>query len=525
MKVWLYYRLSRDEDEELNSLTNQRKIIYDYAVKNNYVIVGESFDDNVSGMHFNREGISKIYDAVENKKIDAVIVKDLSRLGRHRTQTALFIDYLRENNVRVLSVTENIDTTNENDDLIVGFKGLLNDFYAKDISRKITAAYRQKQKDSGVIAIPPFGYFKDRNTGQIVIVEEAADTVRYIYDLYLNGYGLVKIAKILNKEGRATPAKIQDKILNKRLPYTLPKISSSYLWVNTTVKRILTDEAYTGTLVNHKTETSTIHKKTKFMDSEKQFRHENFYPIIISQDQWEQVQFLLKERVQKNVRASTKSIIHRYSGLLKCGDCGSCFVAKKRTFNGNTRIEYVCNAYHRYGKGYCLLHRIREETLDEYLYHELLYLKTQAQNNWKSIQSDVEKWAKQNNNLESKIQKLREKSELLEQDIEGILMERIRDKANTERYNRMIEKKEMELDNTKKEIEKFTNLEQEVKNRRSKIKTSIDLLDDILASRNISETHLRMLIEKIIITEKDGQLDVEFQVKADFQTHSKILVS
>ena len=122
MKVWLYYRLSRDEDDELNSLTNQRKIIYEYAVTNGHEVVGESFDDNVSGMHFNREGIDKIYEVVEAGKIEAIIVKDLSRLGRHRTQTALFIDYLREHDVRVLSATENIDTFNENDDLIIGFK-------------------------------------------------------------------------------------------------------------------------------------------------------------------------------------------------------------------------------------------------------------------------------------------------------------------------------------------------------------------------------------------------------------------
>ena len=96
MKVWLYYRLSRDEDEELNSLSNQRKIIYNYAVTNGYEVVGESFDDNVSGMHFNRPGIDRIYEVVEAGKIEAVVVKDLSRLGRHRTQTALFIDYLRE---------------------------------------------------------------------------------------------------------------------------------------------------------------------------------------------------------------------------------------------------------------------------------------------------------------------------------------------------------------------------------------------------------------------------------------------
>lgn len=146
MKVWLYYRLSRDEDAELNSLNNQRNILVEYANANNHEIVGESFDDNVSGMHFNREGINKIYEQVENKAIDAIIVKDLSRLGRHSTQTAMFIDYLREHDVRVLSVTENIDTSNEDDDLMIGFKGIFNDMYARDISKKIRAGYKQKQK-------------------------------------------------------------------------------------------------------------------------------------------------------------------------------------------------------------------------------------------------------------------------------------------------------------------------------------------------------------------------------------------
>ena len=105
MKVWLYYRLSRDEDKELNSLTNQKKILEAYAKEKGFTIVGESFDDNVSGMHFNREGIEELQDEVEKGSIDAVVVKDLSRLGRHKTQTAMFIDYLRQHRVRVLSVT------------------------------------------------------------------------------------------------------------------------------------------------------------------------------------------------------------------------------------------------------------------------------------------------------------------------------------------------------------------------------------------------------------------------------------
>ena len=106
MRAWLYYRLSRDEDQEMNSLHNQRQILVDYAEQHGYEIVGESFDDNVTGMTFNREGIGKIEDAVESGLVDTILVKDLSRLGRHRTQTAIFIDYLSENNVNVISVTD-----------------------------------------------------------------------------------------------------------------------------------------------------------------------------------------------------------------------------------------------------------------------------------------------------------------------------------------------------------------------------------------------------------------------------------
>ena len=112
-------------------------------------------------------------------RVDSVLVKDLSRLGRHRTQTALFIDYLRERGVRVLSVTEGLDTFQEEDDLIIGVRGLMNDYYARDIGKKIRTGYRQKQKE-GIVITPPFGYWKDRNTGEIKVQPEAAETVRII---------------------------------------------------------------------------------------------------------------------------------------------------------------------------------------------------------------------------------------------------------------------------------------------------------------------------------------------------------
>ena len=161
MRVWLYARLSGDDDPAQNSLQNQQAICRAFAEKRGDTIVGCSSDDNVSGMSFSRRGLDALAAAAQAGKLDAVLTKDLSRLGRHKTQTALFIDYLREHQVRVISVTEGIDTFREEDDLILGVRGLMNDYYAKDISKKIRAGYRQKQKD-GLVIRPPFGYWKDK---------------------------------------------------------------------------------------------------------------------------------------------------------------------------------------------------------------------------------------------------------------------------------------------------------------------------------------------------------------------------
>ena len=521
MKVWLYYRLSRDEDEELNSLNNQRKIIYNFATSNGHEVVGESFDDNVSGMHFNREGIDKIYEVVEAGKIEAIIVKDLSRLGRHRTQTALFIDYLREHDVRVLSATENIDTFNENDDLIIGFKGLVNDFYARDGSRRVRTGYRQKQKE-GIVTIPPFGYFKDKNTKKVVIVEEAAETVRLIFSAYVGGSGMKAIARTLNEQRRKTPAFMQMELLNKRLPNTQDGILKKYLWDTTMVARILRDESYIGTLICHKSERNKINKTFRFTDTEEQFRHENYLPMIVTREIWEQAQALLAERKEKNVRAGTNRGILRYGGLLRCKDCGRTFIGKRIKLKSGERVAYVCDTYHRYGKEHCSSHMVDEETLDRLIGAEILRTKKMYEENWSRMEWLVEKWTPKASTASAKIGKLQEHILLLEEEVEVILMERIRDKANAERYDRMIAKREEQIAEAKKQIEELQNISEMLRSRQAKLKRDISLIDDILRDGKMSEAHLRMLVEKILVHEEDGKLDLEIRLKAPFRDHLDI---
>ena len=519
MRVWLYYRLSRDEDEELNSLMNQRSIIESYALSHGHLIVGESFDDNISGMHFDRDGIEQLTEAVDAGLIDAVIVKDLSRLGRHRTQTAVFIEYLRKNRVRVLSATENIDTFNEADDLVIGFKGLMNDFYARDGSRRVTTGYRQKQK-TGIVITPPFGYFKDKNTNQVEIVPEAAETIHLIFSSYLSGMGLKAIARMLNEEKRKTPAQMQLELLGKRMPEKLEQIKKKYLWDGTMVGRILQEEAYTGTLICHKSERNKINKTFRFTEVDEQFRHENFLPVIINKELWEQVQQLLELRKQSNVRAGEGNTIHRYSGLIVCGDCGRAFTAKTIRNKNSKRIEYWCSTYIRYGKEHCGSHALREEYLDEIIIEELRNTKQQYQQIWDTMQHTVDQWTPKTTNTLSQLKKLRQNIEILEQELEDILMERIRDKANAQRYDRMIAKREEQIEQAKKKIAELENLGQTIRSRQAKLKKDISLIDEILTDGCITEAHLRLLIEKIYVYENEEGISLDIKIKAPFQNHT-----
>lgn len=519
MRAWLYYRLSRDEDEELNSLTNQRSIIAGYAEKNGFTIAGESFDDNVSGMHFDRDGIEKICEAVEQNQIDAVIVKDLSRLGRHRTQTAVFIDYLKKHDVRVISVTENIDTSNENDDLVIGMKQIINDMYAKDASRKIRSTYRQKQKE-GIVIIPPFGYFKDKNTRQVVIVEEAADTVRLIFKLYLDGYGFKQIAKKLNADGVHTPAYYQQTLLGKNVPHTWPQISKQQLWISTTIKRILENEFYAGTLICHKTRTDKINKTFRFIPPEEQYRHENAVPAIIDRETWQQAQFLLQKRVKDRVRAAPGQKIHRYTGIIECADCHSVCTARTRKLpQGGRRVEYICNTYHRYGKEYCTTHLIREEVLDDLVYKELLRVKKMAHANWEAIDALAKDWAAQKFNAERQIDRLQERISVLKNEVEQILMERIRDKAHANIYDVMLQKRDEAIQSAEQQINEYRDAQASLEARKESMRPGIDLLDAITSEGSVSDAHLRMFVNKVYLHEQDGKLRVEFVLNADFQTH------
>ena len=412
MNAWLYARLSNDDDPEMDSLANQMEICKEFALGQGYSIAGSSLDDNVSGMKFNRKGLDMLTDAVEAGQVDAVIVKDLSRLGRHKIQTALFIDYLRQCSVAVISVTEGLNTMNDGDDLIIGVRQLMNDYYAKDIGNKIRHGYREKQKE-GLVVKPPFGYWKDRNTGRIRLHPEASVTVQIIYGLYCEGLGQKEITRRLNAMERRTPQQLHDKRRGKAN-------GKVYRWTYQSVKNILVEESYTGLLVNHRTET---HGRTVTPVPEaERYRHENFYPVIIDREEWEQVQALLKANA-KPYRGNTA--FHRYAGLLTCGDCSSTFVPRIRCWNGTRRVEYLCKNYMHHGKEFCPSHRIRESELDTRVQQHAEELRSQ----WIAEQGDLRRlhrlWEMKRPAINDHIAELYDEIQRLEQEIDDLLLEKI----------------------------------------------------------------------------------------------------
>lgn len=419
MRVWIYARLSNDDDQEMNSLLNQQEICHGFAEQHGYTIVGQSFDDNVSGMKFNRHGLDELTAAVDAGKINAVIVKDLSRLGRHRTQTALFIDYLREHQVRVISATEGIDTFCDEDDLIIGIRGLMNDYYARDISKKIRAGYRQKQRE-GIVITPPFGYWKDRNTNTIELHSEASETVRMVYSLYLQCHGQKEIARRLNALGRKTPAQLRAEQCGREVCAASKTKDGRYVWTYASVKNILVEEAYTGVLINHRSETNS--GKAKRLEQAEWYRHENFFPVIIERDIWQKVQQKLKAQARP---ANGNKAKHRYAGLILCKECGSPFVPMIRYWNGKRRVEYVCKGYHRNGKSYCSSHRIHEELLDAAVQEFAQTMRIRMAEEQKELKQKQKMWALRKPILDAHIFALQEKIQKVEQEVDLLTMSKI----------------------------------------------------------------------------------------------------
>ena len=366
----LYCRLSRDDElqGDSNSIKNQKEILQKFAASNGFLNTSFFVDDGYSGTTFNRPDWNRLIGLVNDGKVGAVIVKDLSRLGRDYLRVGMYTEVLfPDANVRFIAVNNNIDSNNQTESDIAPFLNIFNEFYAKDTSRKVRSIFKSKGESGKPLAThPPYGYVKDPlDKNKWIVDEAAADVVREIFRLCIDGYGISQIANQLTARKILTPtAHAKESGLNIPAPCT---DGEGYWWNPETVSKILSRMEYLGCTVNFKTYRKSYKDKRKIARDPSKWRiFENTHEAIIDRETFDIVQ-----RIRDGKRRLTPmGEPNMLSGMLFCEDCGKKLYQVRTRSLKPERDYYVCAGYRKKRHG-CTAHSIRNIVVEEILLKEM----------------------------------------------------------------------------------------------------------------------------------------------------------
>ena len=383
-KAGFYIRLSREDVEsessnqtiktynktESESITSQRAILMDFITKHNDIeFCDEYVDDGYSGTNFNRPSFKRLIDDVRSGKINCVIVKDLSRFGRNYSEVGNYLEvFFPMLNVRFMSIIDNCDSYLKPEsvsNIIIPVKNIMNESYSRDISLKVKSAFEARKRNGLFVGTyATFGYLKDpQNHNKLIVDEEAKPIVQRIFNDYINGMSKVKIAKQLNEEGIPSPALYKS---SQGITKYIKEYGAKTGWKDSSIRRILTNPLYTGTLVQ-KFREKINYKIQKFrkVEKDRQIRVENVVEPIIDKATFDMAQSLIERDTR--VCFENKSV-DLLSGFLHCADCKH-GMSKKKSRKGNSKTEYIeyynCSTYKNCGKSVCSAHNIRKDKLEE----------------------------------------------------------------------------------------------------------------------------------------------------------------
>ena len=367
-----YCRLSKDDGENKisESIENQMKLIREYVGKSNDLEIADIYiDDGYSGLYFaNRPEFQRMMEDIYKGKIQGVITKDISRLGREHIETSNYIERVFPSlGVRYIAILDGVDSAHHSNEELAQFKTLFNDMYSRDISKKIRGAFSaQKKRGQFMSGFAPYGYMKDpADKHHFLIDEEAAKVVRRIFYMSLEGYSRDGIARKLNQEGIMTPSEYKRKVQGLNYTNALEK-SGGKGWAYPTINVILRNRVYTGAMVQHKSEKISYKvEKYYYIPEEQQYIVEGMHEAIISKDTFEQVQEIMKKRTRTPGFHSEVRKVNPYAGILVCGDCG--YNLQRVT----CRDGYECGTYHKKGNTICYSHFIKKEILDFIVINEI----------------------------------------------------------------------------------------------------------------------------------------------------------
>lgn len=380
-KTWYiakYIRLSKedgDDKDESNSVTSQDKILDELIMSlkqsnsDKYVVYDTYIDDGYSGTDFNRPGFQRLLKDMKDNRINIIITKDLSRLGRNYIEVGNYIEQIFPLfNIRFITKAEEIDSFEKPasvNSIIVPFKNLINDEYCRDISNKIILANNARKRNGQYLgSFPVYGYIKDPNDKyKLIIDDEAAEIVRLIYKMFLEGKGRITITKYLNDRGVLNPTMYKQRILNYNY-VNATNMKGNTLWCDTSVGHILRNEMYTGTLIQGRKRVLS-YKVHKIVDVPKEdwIVVENNHEAIIDKETFNKVQDILKRDTR--IKGDGSGEVSMFAGFVRCADCKRAMSKKSTNNKYKTYYYYVCKTYRKKSKDSCTKHTIRSDFLEK----------------------------------------------------------------------------------------------------------------------------------------------------------------
>lgn len=508
----LYCRLSVDDGNYGGSVSiDTQKVLLEQYCKD-HAITSYTFycDDGYSGTNFDRPSFQRMYSDIQSGRINLVIVKDLSRFGRNYVDTGMYVQEFTDNNIRFIAADDNYDSLVNGDDLLFPIKNVVNEMYARDVSKKTKAAKKAKARDGQFIGSKaPFGYKLDpANRHHLIIDEPAASVVKRIFRLAAEGIGYNKTAKLLREEKVLTPIAY----FNQHNPdyFKSDYWRKEFDWHVTSIRAILENEVYLGHLVYGKRRNKSIKSKEKVKNPKEDWIiAKNCHEPIISQELWDTVHRILsaKHRPAKNGE------VQMFAGLLYCSDCGHCLTySQKQRKDGTYHGAYSCWMYKTHGKEYCSSHYITFDTIYDIVLTDIRHNLFHYRNNKKQFReflsrkymSRKDKAAKQvREEYEQKLRRCDELDRIICKLYEDNALGKIPDS----RYALMMNGYEEEQAELKRSLIPLREQLDEYQNAADSTERFIKVIQQYTTVEKLDAAILNELIDKIVVHHKEQSDD------------------
>ena len=529
----LYERLSRDDEMqgESNSITNQKKYLEDYAVQHGFGNIQHFSDDGYSGTNLNRPAFNSLLTEIEAGRVGTVIVKDMSRFGRNYLQVGFYTEMMfPKKNVRFIAVNNGVDSANPADDDFTPFLNIMNEWYAKDTSKKIKAVFKAKMRDGKrVSGAVPYGYYRKPEDKQTLYVDEAsASVVRRIFQLACDGMGATAIADTLSEDKILIPSAYARQ--NHPEDCQCTNYHDPYTWNATTVGYILNRREYLGHTVLGKTTRDNFKTKRKRIANEDELLvFYNTHEAIIDQETYDKAQ-----RMRKRVspRRNSEKPAHRLSGLLYCADCGSrlAYINSKpkdgKIYDSNQAFR--CSRYHNKYHS-CTGHYIKASTIEMLIYQAT---KRVSQYVLKDEKEFVEQLKAQyelqceKDNTDDKKELLEAKRRMMDLDdlIKGLYENFTLGRLPERQFNRLMTEYDTEQSNLEQRISELETATERISTKAVQIDKFVRLVKKYRDFEELTTPMLNDFIEKVVIHEAEGgrtkdrtqQVDIYFNFIGNF---------